>query len=150
MIKRTPVIDKDDQQLYLDDGLRRYVYWIMVTNSKRSNGQVLRIAQGRGNQENLIKYFKYGLGLAHVPTGSLAANQAYFVIAALAWNLKTWMSNLLRLGDGAVMRCQRFRYQWICQAGVVAKTGRNTVVLKLPEGEYFQRFGTALARLTTL
>ena len=30
--------------------------------------QVLRIAQGRGNQENLIKDFKYGLGLAHIPT----------------------------------------------------------------------------------
>ena len=150
VIKRTPMIDKDDQQLYLDDGLRRYAYWIVVSNSKRSNGQVLRIAQGRGNQENLIKDCKYGLGLAHVPTGSLAANQAYFVIAGLAWNLKTWMLNLLDLGDGAVMRCQRFLYQWICHAGVVAKTGRNTVVLKLPAGEYFQRFGVALARLATL
>ena len=56
--------------MYLDDGLRRYVYWIVVSNSKRSNEQVLRIAQGRGNQENLIKDFKYGLGLAHIPTGS--------------------------------------------------------------------------------
>ena len=37
VIKRTPIIDKDDQQLCLDDGLRRYVYWIVVTNSKRSN-----------------------------------------------------------------------------------------------------------------
>ena len=100
VIKRTPIVDKDDQQLYLDDGLRRYVYWIVVSNSKRSNEQVLRIAQGRGNQENLIKDFKYGLGLAHIPTGSLAANQAYFMIAALAWNLKTWMLNLLHLGDG--------------------------------------------------
>ena len=97
----TPIVDKDDQQLYLDDGLRQYVYWIVVSNSKRSNEQVLRIAQGRGNQENLIKDFKYGLGLAHIPTGSLAANQAYFMIAALAWNLKTWMLNLLHLGDGA-------------------------------------------------
>ena len=35
-----------------------------VNNSKRSNEQVLRIAQGRGNQENLIKDFKT-LGLAH-------------------------------------------------------------------------------------
>ena len=85
-----------------------------------------------------------------MPTGSLAANQAYFVIAGLAWNLKTWMLNLLDLGDGAVMRCQRFLYQWICHAGVVAKTGRNTIVLKLPAGEYFQRFGVALARLATL
>ena len=97
-----------------------------------------------------IKDFKYGLGLAHIPTGSLAANQAYFMIAALAWNLKTWMLNLLHLGDGAVMRFQRFRYQWIWQAGVVAMSGRNTVVLKLPAGEYFQRFGVAMARLATL
>ena len=150
VIKRTPIIDKDDQQLYLDDGMRRYAYWIVVTNSSRSNAQVLRIAQGRGNQENLIKDCKYGLGLAHVPTGSLAANQAYFMIAALAWNLKTWMLNLLQLGDGAVMRCQRFLYQWIWQAGVVAKTGRNTILLKLPAGEYLQRFGVALRRLATL
>ena len=91
-----------------------------------------------------------GLGLAHIPTGSLAANQAYFMIAALAWNLKTWLLNLLDLGDGAVMRFQRFRYLWIWQAGVVAMSGRNTVVLKLPAGEYFQRFGVAMARLATL
>ena len=55
VIKRTPIVDQDDRQLYLDDGLRRYLYWIVVSNSKRSNEQVLRIAQGRGNQENLIK-----------------------------------------------------------------------------------------------
>ena len=53
------------------------------------------------------------------------------MIAALAWNLKTWLLNLLDLGDGAVMRFQRFRYLWIWQAGVVAMSGRNTVVLKL-------------------
>ena len=41
------------------------------------------------------------------------------------------------------MRFQRFRYLWIWQAGVVAMSGRNTVVLKLPAGEYFQRFGVA-------
>ena len=150
VIKRTPILDKDDKQLYLDDGLRRYSYYIVVTNSKDSDTAVLRIAQGRGNQENLIKDFKYGLGLSHVPTGVLAANQAYFLIAALAWNLKTWMLNLLRLGDGAVMRCKRFLYLWICQAGVVAKTGRDTLVLKLPAGEYYQRFGTALARVAAL
>ena len=41
----------------MDDGLLTG----SVSNSK-SNEQVLRIAQGRGNQENLIKDFKYGLG----------------------------------------------------------------------------------------
>ena len=58
------------------------------------------------------------------------------------------MLNLLRLGDGAVMRCKRFLYLWINQAGVVAKS--DTVVLRLPPGEYYQRFGTALARVAAL
>ena len=53
---------------------------------------------------------KHGLGLSHVPTGSLATNQACFLIAALAWDLKTWMLNLLQLGDGAVLRFKRFLY----------------------------------------
>ena len=150
VVKRTPIIDKDDKQLYLDDGLRRYAYWIVVTNSKRSNTTVLRIAQGRGNQENLIKDFKHGMGLTHVPTGVLAANQAYFMIAALAWNLKTWMLNLLRLDDGAKLRFKRFLYLWIYQAGVLARTGREALVLKLPAGEYYQRFSAALARAATL
>ena len=75
---------------------------------------------------------------------------AYFLIAALAWNLKTWMLNLLELGDGAVLRFKRFPYLWICQAGIVAKTGRGSVLLKLPAGEYYQRFGSALGRLAAL
>ena len=150
VLKRTPIIDRDDRQLYLDNGMRKYKYWIVVTNSKRSNTAVLRIAQGRGNQENLIKDLKQGLGLEHVPTGFLGANQAYFMIAALAWNVKTWMLNLLNLGDGAVLRCKRFLYLWMWQAAVVAKTGRDRVVLKLPAGEYYRRFSTALARVAAL
>lgn len=150
MVKRTPIQDEEGEQRYLDDGLRKYTYWIAVTNAKRSNTAVLRTAQGRGNQENLIKDLKHGLGLSHVPTGLLGANQAYFMIAALAWNLKTWMLNLLELGDGAVVRCKRFFYRWIWHAGVVAKSGRNSVVLKMSAGEYFQRYSAALARLAKL
>lgn len=150
VIKRTPIQDEEGEQRYLDDGLRKYTYWIVVTNAKRSNTAVLRTAQGRGNQENLIKDLKHGLGLSHVPTGLLGANQAYFMIAALAWNLKTWMLNLLELGDGAVVRCKRFFYRWMWHAGVVAKSGRNSVVLKMSAGEYFQRYSAALARLAKL
>lgn len=150
VIKRTPIHEEDGAQAYLDDGMRKYAYWIVVTNAKRSTTAVLKTAQGRGNQENLIKDLKEGLGLSHVPTGLLGANQAYFMIAALAWNLKTWMLNLLDLGNGAVLRCKRFLYLWICRAGVVAKTGRDSVSLKLPAGEYYQRFSTALARLARL
>ena len=48
-------------------GLRRYVYWIVVNNSKRSNRAGVANRAGAW-QPNLIKDFKYGLGLAHIPT----------------------------------------------------------------------------------
>ena len=150
VIKRTPIVDKDDQQLYLDDGLRRYVYWIVVNNSKRSNEQVLRIAQGRGNQENLIKDFVRARPGPY--THRLAGGESSLLhdrgtgleledVDVESAAPRGWR------GDAGF---QRFRYQWIWQAGTVAKSGRNTVVLKLPAGEYFQRFGVALARLATL
>ena len=122
----------------------KYASWMAVTNSTRNNTAVC-CASRRGAATKRMD-FKHGLGLSHVPTGFLAANRAYFLIAALAWNLKTWMLNLLQLGDGAVLRFKGFLYLWICQAGIVATTGRG-VLLKLPAGEYYQRFGKAFSRL---
>ena len=72
------------------------------------------------------------------------------MIAALVLELEDVDVHLLDLGDGAVMRFQRFRFCGSGKLGVVAMSGRNTVVLKLPAGEYFQRFGVAMARLATL
>jgi hypothetical protein len=150
VVTRTEVLDKYGQ-LYLEEGLCKYLYHIVVTNDfNRSDTKVMHIAQGRANQENLIKDFKYGLGLSHVPTGFFLANQIYFKIAALAWNIKTWMLNLLSLGDGAVLRFKRFLYLWINHACIVSKTGRNTVVIRMDPGEYFSRYGKALDAVARL
>jgi hypothetical protein len=110
----------------------------------------MRVAQERANQENLIKDFKEGLVLSHVPIGFFKANKVWFLIAALAWNIKTWILNLLQLGDGAVLRFKRFLYRWIYQASIVSSTGRNTVVIRMAEGGYFHRFQRALARVDLL
>ena len=148
--KRTEVIDEHGQQ-YLEEGLCKYIYHIIVTNNADdSDTRAMHIAQGRSNQENLIKDFKYGLGLSHVPTGFFLANRIYFKIAALAWNIKTWMLNLLSIGDGAVLRFKRFLYLWIHHACIVSKTGRNTVVVSMDLGEYYSRFSKAIEAIATL
>ena len=150
VVKRTEVLDKYGQ-LYLEDGLCKYFYHIIVTNNfDDSDTRVMHVAQGRANQENLIKDFKYGLGLSHVPTGFFLANQIYFKIAALAWNIKTWMLNLLAVGDGAVLRFKRFLYLWINHACIVSKTGRETVAIRVDPGEYFSRYGKALDAIARL
>ena len=150
VVKRTEVLDKYGQ-LYLEEGLCKYFYHIIVTNNfDASDTRVMHVAQGRANQENLIKDFKYGLGLSHVPTGFFLANQIYFKIAALAWNIKTWTLNLLAVGDGAVLRFKRFLYLWINHACIVSKTGRETVVIRMDPGEYFSRYGKALDAIARL
>ena len=150
VVKRSEIVDKHGQQC-LDESLCKYIYHIIVTNNvEASDTQAMHIAQARANQENLIKDFKYGLGLSHVPTGFFLANQIYFKIAALAWNIKTWMLNLLAVGDGAVLRFKRFLYLWMNHACVVSKTGRNTVVIRMDPGEYYARYAKALDAITQL
>jgi len=150
VVKRTEILDTDYKQLYLDDGMCKYTYHVIVTNSSESDVQVMRIAQQRGNQENLIKDFKYGLGLSHVPTGFMNANRVYFLIAALAWNIKTWILNLLKIGNGAVLRFKRFLYKWIYQGAVVSYSGRNGVILRIEGGDYFYRFTRAISEIANL
>lgn len=148
--KRTEVVDEHGQQ-YLEEGLCKYIYHIVVTNdTEASDTRAMHIAQGRSNQENLIKDFKYGLGLSHVPTGFFLANRIYFKIAALAWNIKTWTLNLLDIGDGAALRFKRFLYLWIHHACIVSKTGRNTVVIRMDPGEYYSRYSKAIDAIAAL
>jgi hypothetical protein len=150
VVTRTEIVDKDNKQLCLTEDLCRYIYHVIVTNSGYSDSAVIAVADGRSNQENLIKDFKYGMGLSHVPTGGLLANKAYFLIAALAWNIKTWMVNLLKLADGARLRFKRFLYLWIYHASVVSQAGANRVQLRMDPGEYYRRFEQATQRLALL
>ena len=143
-------MDKHGQQ-WLEDGLCKYIYHIIVTNDfDAGDTRVMHTVLARTNEENLIKDFKYGLGLSHVPTGFFLANQIYFKIAALAWNIKTWMLNLLSIGDGAVVRFKRFLYLWINYACVVSKTGRDTIVICMDPGEYYSRYANAIDSIARL
>jgi hypothetical protein len=149
VVKRTEIIDKQNQ-LYLDEDLCKYTYHIIVTNSERKERNVIKIAQGRGNQENYIKDFKDGLGLSHIPTGFFNANKIYFKIAALAWNLKTWLLNLIQSGSGAIIRFKRFLVDWIFKACTVADNGKNRIVIRMDKGEYFSRYNKAFGIISNL
>jgi hypothetical protein len=55
---------------------------------------VVRFANGRGNQENLIEQLKNGVPALRAPVNTLEGNWAYRVIGALAWSLKAWLGLL--------------------------------------------------------
>ncbi len=66
--------------------------FFFITNAKRaelSARQVIAAAHQRCDQENVISQLKACHALA-APLESLASNEAYMVMASLAWTLKVW------------------------------------------------------------
>ena len=55
-------------------------------------GQVVREANGRCNQENLLAQLKSGVRALHAPLNTLNANWAYMAIVAIAWPLEAWFA----------------------------------------------------------
>ena len=70
-------------------------YFFYVTNDRElSAKEVVREANGRCNQENLIAQLKNGPRALSAPLHTLDSNWAYMVIASLAWSLKAWFALL--------------------------------------------------------
>ena len=70
-------------------------YFFYVTNDRKlSAEEVIREANGRCNQENLISQLKNGPRALHAPLHTLDSNWAYMLIASLAWSLKAWFALL--------------------------------------------------------
>jgi hypothetical protein len=80
-------------ELFIGNSVRYFFY---VTNDdKLSPAAVVREANHRCNQENLIAQLKGGVRSLHSPLNTLEANWAYMVMASLAWSLKAWFALLL-------------------------------------------------------
>jgi len=68
-------------------------YFFYITNDRTSTAAALvRLANERCNQENLIEQLKNGVQALRMPVDNLVSNWAYRVMASLAWTLKAWFA----------------------------------------------------------
>ena len=81
--------------LTLLDELRYFFY--ITTRRDLSAAEVVRVANARCDQENVVAQLKGGVNALRVPLYDLVSNWAYMVIAALAWNLKSWFAMMMHL-----------------------------------------------------
>jgi hypothetical protein len=66
-------------------------YFFYVTNDREmSPADVVREANGRCNQENVIDQIKNQVRALHAPLNTLEANWASMGTASIAWSLKAW------------------------------------------------------------
>ena len=74
----------------------RYFFYV-TTRTKLSAAAVVRCANERCDQENIVEQLKNGVNALRVPHYDLVSNWAYMVMAALAWNLKSWFAMMMHL-----------------------------------------------------
>lgn len=88
-----------------------YKYFFYITNDMQGAESITRgsvtpaadlvyFANQRCNQENLIAQLKHGVHALDMPVHDLTSNEAYMVMASLAWTLKAWFALLLPEPDG--------------------------------------------------
>jgi len=90
VVRKNLSVEKGEQVLF--DDIRYFFY---ITNRPEPADQIVRLANQRCDQENLIEQLKNGVRALRMPVGDLNSNWAYMVMVALAWTLKAWFALLL-------------------------------------------------------
>jgi len=112
MIALRKTIKVLEGQARLEDEVRYFFYVTNLDPGTAPADEVVRLANGRGNQENLIEQLKNGVGATRLPSISFHGNWAHMVIGALAWNLKIWLGLLLhRIGSEHAEAIIRMEYR---------------------------------------
>ncbi|MCX5674924.1 MAG: IS1380 family transposase, partial [Planctomycetota bacterium] len=88
VLKKNLAVEKGQTRLF--DDCRFFFY---ITNDRKATpAEIVREANGRCNQENLIEQLKNGARAMEMPVGDLVSNGAYMAMASLAWTLKAWLA----------------------------------------------------------
>jgi hypothetical protein len=91
VVRKNLTVERGELALFDDV---RYLFYITNIRTK-TTANIVRLANDRCDQENLIKQFKRGARALQMPVDNLVSNWAYMVMASLAWTLKAWFALLL-------------------------------------------------------
>jgi Transposase DDE domain group 1 len=91
VVRKNITVEQGGSRLF--DEIRYFFY---ITNDfKTFADEIVFLANGRCNQENLLEQLKNGVRAMRMPVDNLFSNWAYMVMASLAWTMKAWFALLL-------------------------------------------------------
>jgi len=109
----------------------RYFFYI-TTRTDLTPAEVVACANERCDQENVIEQLKNGVNALRVPLYDLVSNWAYMVIAALAWNIKSWWAMMLHRKadrrDYIGMEFRRFLANVVLIPAMVIRRARSITI----------------------
>ena len=113
----------------LFDDIRYFFY--VTTREDLSASELVRFANQRCDQENVIEQLKNGVNAMRMPVDNLQSNWAYMVMTALAWNLKAWFGLLMpdaQRGETVVrMEFRRFVHAFVWLPAQIIRGGSRVV-----------------------
>ena len=127
IVRKNISVQKGEQVLF--DEIR---YLFYISNRLDYTGeQIVSLANGRCNQENVIEQLKNGVNAMRMPVDDLLSNWAYMVMTSLAWNLKAWFGLLLPNGQRGAelikMEFRRFLQAIVLLPAQIVRTGRRVI-----------------------
>ena len=111
--------------------LGRYHYQVLVTNLTLQALNLWRFYNDRAGIELVIRQLKGDYALGHVPTRHFFANQTYFHLLLLAYNLINWLKRLCLPPEFQNATLQTLRQQILLMPAQLLRTG-NRSRLNLP------------------
>jgi hypothetical protein len=91
ILKKNLSVERGEKVLF--DDIRYFFY--LTTRTDLTPVEVVDLANGRCDQENVIEQVKNGVNAMRMPVNDLLSNWAYMVMAALAWNMKSWFAMMM-------------------------------------------------------
>jgi hypothetical protein len=150
ILRKNISVQKGEQALFAE-----VRYFFYLSNRWDLTGeQIVSLANGRGDQENVIEQLKNGVNAMRMPVDDLVSNGAYMVMAALAWNLKAWYGLLVPERERGLelvrMEFRRFLQAIILLPVQIIRAGRKIIYRLLGYNGWLKDFFATWQRLQKL
>jgi hypothetical protein len=127
ILRKNISIQRGEKELFDE-----YRYFFYITNRRDlTRPAIISAANGRCDQENVLEQLKNGVNAMRMPVDDLLSNWAYMVMAALAWNLKSWFGLLVPERERGLelvrMEFRSFLQAVMCLPCQIVRTGRKIV-----------------------
>ncbi|MCP4493384.1 MAG: IS1380 family transposase, partial [Gammaproteobacteria bacterium] len=140
VVRKNLNVEKGQHKLFDDV---RYFFYITTRRDLSVSG-VVKLANKRCDQENVIEQLKNGVNAMRMPVRDLNSNWAYMIIAALAWNLKAWygllMPDVVRGTQILKMEFRGFLHKIILMPYQIIKRGRRIIYRALGYNDWLKDF----------
>jgi hypothetical protein len=146
---RRPVPEEPSAQLHLFQ-IGGYTHQVLVTNLSLTPLHLWRFYNQRAGAELIIRELKDAYALGKIPTKDFSANEAFFQIVLLAYNLLNWFKRLCAPAHLQRATLQRLRQRLFLVPAQLVRPGSVPTLRIAPSYPYVVDFLETQRRIRRL